>query len=86
MDELPFRMEAIKYAMLSNHEAFINEFVEFRGMTKLVTLLQHPLKEIVLAVLDTLPTLFGVESAMQYLSKRLDLFTRIYEHIDSADQ
>ncbi len=57
-------MEAIKYAMLSNHEAFVNEFVEFRGLTKLITLLHHPLKEIVLSVLDTLPTLFSTESAI----------------------
>ena len=51
-------MEAIKETMKSGHEGFINSFVEFWGITKLMTLLDHPMKEIVLAVLDTLPTLF----------------------------
>ena len=84
--ELPFRMEAVKYAMLSNHEGFINSFVEFWGISKLMTLLDHPMTEIVLAVLDTLPTLFSIENAVHYMLKRPELFTWVYENLDSPEQ
>ena len=78
-------MDAVKHTILSGHEGFISDFVQEGGVTKIVAILHHPMREIVLAALDAIPAFFEAEPALQYMKQRQKLFTQIYEQMDSRD-
>ena len=82
-EDLKPRMSAIKYAILSEHEAFIEAFVQLEGVTKIITILRHPKNQLVTIALDVIPKLLANDSALQFMSKKPDLFTNLYEKMDS---
>jgi len=85
-EELKPRMSAIKYAILSEQETFIEAFVQLDGVTKLITLLRHPKNQLVTIALDIIPKLLTVDVALQFMQKKPDLFTNLYEKMDSQNQ
>ena len=76
-------MSAIKYGILSEHEGFIDAFVALQGISKIVTILRHPKNQLVTVALDVIPKLLAFDSALQYMKKKPDLFTNLYEKMDS---
>ena len=79
-------MDAVKYSIMSKHEGFISDFVQAGGIPRLIAILHHPVKAIVVAALDAIPVLFEVDVALQYMKQRQKLFTQIYEQMDSRDK
>ena len=77
------RMSAVKYAILSEHQSFIDAFIELQGLSKIITILRHPKNALVTVALDVIPKLLGFESALNYMKKKPDLFTNLYEKMDS---
>ena len=57
-------MGAVKYAILSEHEGFIDSFVELGGITKIITILRHPRNPLVTVALDVIPKLLAFDSAL----------------------
>ena len=63
-DVLKQRMSAVKYAILAEHEGFIDAFVECGGIAKMVTILRHPNNQLVMVALDVIPKLLAFDSAL----------------------
>ena len=76
----------IKAAIHSEHEAFIDAFISLDGLSKAVQILRHPKVPLVEAALSIIHRLLGSESTIEYMKKKPDLFTNIYEKMDSQQQ
>ena len=78
-------MNAVKSSIQSDHERFIDTFVAFDGITKIITILRHPKNQLVSVALDVIQMLLGHESALLYMKQKPDLFTNLYEKMDSPN-
>ena len=79
-------MMAVRYSLSADHEGFIDAFVECGGITKVVTILRHPKTGLVSVALDVMPKLLAYDSALSYMKSKPDLFTSLYEKMDSQNQ
>ena len=80
------RLNIVKAAIHSEHDAFINAFISLDGISKAITILRHPKVPLVEIAISIVHKLLGFDYGMEYMKKKPDLFTNLYEKMDSQQQ
>ena len=80
------KMNIVKASIHSEHESFIEAFISLDGISKAITILRHPSVPLVEIALSIIHRLLSFESTIEYMKKKPDLFTNLYEKMDSQQQ
>ena len=76
-------MEIVKASIASEHKTFIEAFISLDGISKAVTILRHPKIPLIEIAISIIHKLLEFENGMEYMKKKADMFTNIYEKMDS---
>ena len=76
------KMLGVSKTLNTDHESFIELFVEQRGIYNLQSCLKNPSATIKAYVFDIVPRLFSFDSAPNFIKGKLDFFTSLYQFMD----
>jgi len=84
-EEIVNQMIRLRTTLETDHEGFMDIFVEQQGIYNLQACLRNPQTGVKQQVFEVVPRFFSFQASREYIKGKLDFFTALYEFMDNKD-